>query len=237
MSTEPAALADDSGRRWLTPGVRGIGAASLLSDLGHEGPDRAAAKPAHLHPGRLTRDHGQRAAGQLALLLYTGHNLAAALASVSAGRLTDRRGPRLVLAGGVALFCSPTSALLPPGPASSCWPAALWPPGWRSAASRRPNTPRSRPPRQPAAWLSVRAAGRHPWAALDGRLPDDRLRLSGRLDGGLAHRTRRRWGAGPCQAVTRSLSNSPVGRQGAGRSGWPGWWRPPPAWRRRAWWP
>ena len=27
-----------SGRRWLTPGVRGIGATSLLSDLGHEVP-------------------------------------------------------------------------------------------------------------------------------------------------------------------------------------------------------
>ena len=30
-----ARLLDDGGLRWLTPGVRGIGAASLLSDLGH----------------------------------------------------------------------------------------------------------------------------------------------------------------------------------------------------------
>ena len=35
MTSEPTA---DSERQWLTPGVRGIGAASLLSDLGHEVP-------------------------------------------------------------------------------------------------------------------------------------------------------------------------------------------------------
>jgi MFS family permease len=51
---------------------------------------------------RLAR--GQQAAAQLGLLLYTGYNLAATLASVPAGRLTDHRGPRLVLAAGVGLF-------------------------------------------------------------------------------------------------------------------------------------
>jgi hypothetical protein len=35
MTGEPTT---DSGRRWLTRGVRGVGAASLLSDLGHEDP-------------------------------------------------------------------------------------------------------------------------------------------------------------------------------------------------------
>jgi MFS family permease len=52
----------------------------------------------------LAPGHGQQAAVQLALLLYTGYNLAATLASVPAGRLTDRRGPWLVLAAGVSLF-------------------------------------------------------------------------------------------------------------------------------------
>ena len=33
--TSPAEINDDT---WLTPGVRGIGTASLLSDLGHEIP-------------------------------------------------------------------------------------------------------------------------------------------------------------------------------------------------------
>jgi hypothetical protein len=33
MTSEPTV---DAEQPWLTPGVRGIGAASLLSDLGHE---------------------------------------------------------------------------------------------------------------------------------------------------------------------------------------------------------
>ena len=52
-----------------------------------------------LEPGR-----GQDSAVQLALLLYAGYNLAATLASVPAGRLADRRGAVVVLAGGVACF-------------------------------------------------------------------------------------------------------------------------------------
>jgi MFS family permease len=52
----------------------------------------------------LSPGHGQQAAAQLALVLYTSYNLAATVASVPAGRLTDQRGPRLVLVGGVGLF-------------------------------------------------------------------------------------------------------------------------------------
>ena len=52
-----------------------------------------------LEPG-----HGQDSAVQIALLLYAGYNLAATLASVPAGRLADRRGAVLVLAGGTACF-------------------------------------------------------------------------------------------------------------------------------------
>jgi MFS family permease len=52
-----------------------------------------------LEPG-----HGQDDAVQIALLLYVAYNLAATLASVPAGRLVDRRGAVLVLAGGVGCF-------------------------------------------------------------------------------------------------------------------------------------
>jgi len=52
-----------------------------------------------LAPGR-----GPRGAAALSLVLYTAYNLAATLASVPAGRLADRRGPRLAFALGVWLF-------------------------------------------------------------------------------------------------------------------------------------
>ena len=55
----------------------------------------------------LTPSRGLTSATVLALALYSGHNLAAALASVPAGRIADRlgaNGPVLVLGAGVALF-------------------------------------------------------------------------------------------------------------------------------------
>jgi len=55
----------------------------------------------------LSPGHGAKTATTLALLLYTGYNLAATLASIPAGRAADRLGtggPTLVLASGVALF-------------------------------------------------------------------------------------------------------------------------------------
>jgi MFS family permease len=52
-----------------------------------------------LEPGR-----GHDSAVEVALLLYTLYNLAAALASVPAGRLVDRRDAVLVLTAGVACF-------------------------------------------------------------------------------------------------------------------------------------
>jgi MFS family permease len=55
----------------------------------------------------LTPGHGTKTATTLALLLYTGYNIAATLASVPAGRISDRlgaAGPVRVLAAGVALF-------------------------------------------------------------------------------------------------------------------------------------
>jgi MFS family permease len=55
----------------------------------------------------LTPAHGIEAATRWTLWLYVGYNVAAALASIPAGRLADRigiRGPILVLASGVAMF-------------------------------------------------------------------------------------------------------------------------------------
>jgi MFS family permease len=52
-----------------------------------------------LEPG-----HGHERAVEIALLLYAGYNLAATLASVPAGRVVDRRGAVLVLAGGFGCF-------------------------------------------------------------------------------------------------------------------------------------
>ncbi|MGI8822000.1 MAG: MFS transporter [Acidimicrobiia bacterium] len=52
----------------------------------------------------LTASHGPERAATIALLLYAGYNLAAALSSVPAGRLADHRTPHLVLTLGVAAF-------------------------------------------------------------------------------------------------------------------------------------
>ncbi|MFG2668570.1 MFS transporter [Streptomyces sp. NPDC048387] len=55
----------------------------------------------------LASEHGTQTATTIALGLYTAYNVAATVASVPAGRLSDRlgtRGPVLVLAGGVAAF-------------------------------------------------------------------------------------------------------------------------------------
>jgi MFS family permease len=57
----------------------------------------------------LTPDHGTKTATTIALGLYTAYNIAATVASVPAGRLADRLGPRgplLVLAAGVAAFAT-----------------------------------------------------------------------------------------------------------------------------------
>ena len=67
--------------------------------------------------------HGREAATQLAVLLYVGYNVAAALVSVPAGWHGDRRGPVRVLAGGAVLFAA-GYAWFAAGPAG---PVALLP--------------------------------------------------------------------------------------------------------------
>ena len=69
VSTGPQELADDTGRRWLTPGVGGIGGRQPAGRPGPRGPDRVAAEPAHLDPGRTSRRprahrRGRRRAGR-----------------------------------------------------------------------------------------------------------------------------------------------------------------------------
>lgn len=57
----------------------------------------------------LTPQHGTAAATTIAILLYTGYNLAATIASIPAGRLADRlgtTGPILVLTAGIACFAA-----------------------------------------------------------------------------------------------------------------------------------
>ena len=54
----------------------------------------------------LAPAHGTKAAAEIALVLYTGYNLAATVASLPAGRLADRHGHPPVLAAGVAGFAA-----------------------------------------------------------------------------------------------------------------------------------
>ena len=53
---------------------------------------------------QLTADHGAKTATTIALGLYTAYNIAATIASVLAGRIADRRGPRTVMSAGIVLF-------------------------------------------------------------------------------------------------------------------------------------
>lgn len=64
-----------------------------------------------LEPGR-----GQEAAVAIALLLYAGYNGAATIASLAAGRLADRRGPSMVLSGGIACFLLAYAGFAASGP-------------------------------------------------------------------------------------------------------------------------
>ena len=106
--------APDRSRRWLTPGVRGIGAASLLSDAGHE-------IPTSLLPSFLTATLGAPAA---ALGLIEGlSDGAAGVARLLGGALADDTRRRRATAVGGYTTTAMLSALI--GVATAVWQVAL----------------------------------------------------------------------------------------------------------------
>jgi MFS family permease len=120
MSSEPLETADDIGRRWLTPGVRGIGAASLLSDLGHE-------VPTALLPSLLTTTLGAPASA-LGLIEGLADGLAGA-GRLGGGALADDPDRRRAVAVGGYTSTAVLSALI--GAATAVWQvgvlrAAAW---------------------------------------------------------------------------------------------------------------
>jgi hypothetical protein len=116
MTDEPIAAPSASGRddAWLTPGVRGIGAASLLSDLGHE-------VPTALLPSLLTSTLGAPAAA-LGVIEGVSDGLAGA-ARLGGGALADDPERRRAAAVGGYTATAGFSSLI--GAATAVWQVAL----------------------------------------------------------------------------------------------------------------
>jgi hypothetical protein len=105
---------DKQGRGWLTHGVGGIGAASLLADLGHE-------VPTSLLPSFLTNTLGAPAA---ALGLIEGiADGAAGLARFGGGALADEPKRRRRVAVGGYSATAVLSALI--GLATAAWQVGI----------------------------------------------------------------------------------------------------------------
>jgi MFS family permease len=105
-----AANAPASERRWLTPGVAGIGVASLLADLGHE-------VPTALLPSLLTTTLGAPAAA-LGVIEGIADGLAGA-ARLGGGALADDPGRRRSIAVGGYATTAVLSGLI--GAAGTVW--------------------------------------------------------------------------------------------------------------------
>ena len=122
---KPAQAADE---RWLTPGVRGIGAASLLADAGHE-------IPTSLLPTFLTSTVGAPASA-LGLIEGISDGLAGA-ARFAGGALADDPHRRRNTAVGGYASTAVLSALI--GAASSAWQVGVLRAGaWASRGLRVP---------------------------------------------------------------------------------------------------
>src|SRR5215210_2025873 len=114
--------------RWLTPGVRGIGAASLLSDLGHE-------VPTALLPRFITSLGGSAAA--LGLIEGIADGLAG-VARLAGGALADDPQRRRATAVGGYTSVAILSGLI--GPATSVWQVAVLRAGaWTARGLRVPS--------------------------------------------------------------------------------------------------
>lgn len=122
--TDPGVDAD----RWLTPGVRGIGTASLLSDLGHE-------IPTSLLPSLLTSTLGAPAS---ALGLIEGiSDGAAGIARVAGGALAD--DPQRRRATAVSGYAATAALTAATGAATTAWQVGLLrTAGWTARGLRVP---------------------------------------------------------------------------------------------------
>jgi MFS family permease len=125
MTSEPVA---DSEQRWLTPGVGGIGAASLLSDLGHE-------VPTALLPSLLTTTLGAPASA-LGLIEGLADGLAG-VARLGGGALADDPDRRRVVAVGGYTTTAVLSGLI--GAATAVWQVGVLRAGaWAARGLRVP---------------------------------------------------------------------------------------------------
>jgi MFS family permease len=119
----------DARTRWLTPGVRGIGAASLLSDLGHE-------VATALLPRMLTSVLGASAA-VLGVMEGIADGLAG-IARLGGGALADDPGRRRATAIGGYTAVAVLSGLI--GAATSVWQVAVLRAGaWTARGLRVPS--------------------------------------------------------------------------------------------------
>jgi hypothetical protein len=114
--------------RWLTPGVRGIGGASLLADVGHE-------IPTSLLPSLLTSTLGAPAAA-LGVIEGVADGLAGA-ARFAGGALADDPQRRRTIAVGGYSTTAILSGLI--GTATSVWQVAILRSGaWAARGLRVP---------------------------------------------------------------------------------------------------
>ena len=116
-------------RAWLTPGVRGIGAASLMSDLGHE-------VPTSLLPGLLTSSLGAPAAA-LGLIEGLADGLSGLMRLLGGALADDPERRRKTAVGGYATTAVLTSLI---GVAQSVWQVGvLRAGGWAARGLRAPS--------------------------------------------------------------------------------------------------
>jgi MFS family permease len=128
MNTDARAGGEAVPERWLTPGVRGIGAASLLADLGHE-------VPTALLPSLLTSTLGAPAAA-LGVIEGVSDGLAG-IARFAGGALADEPQRRRATAVGGYASTAVLGSLI--GVATSVWQVgALRAASWTARGLRVP---------------------------------------------------------------------------------------------------